>query len=38
VILVVTLITVLIVAIAVRTIVALSRGQFFPARQPDQPP
>jgi tellurite resistance protein len=35
---VVTLITVLIVAIAVRSIVALGRGQFFPARQPDQLP
>jgi tellurite resistance protein len=34
---VVTLITVLIVAIATRTIVALARRQFFPARQPRQP-
>ncbi|HUC23871.1 MAG TPA: hypothetical protein VMA73_14275 [Streptosporangiaceae bacterium] len=36
VIVVVTLITVLIVAIALRTIVALGRGQFFPARQSGQ--
>lgn len=35
---VVTMITVLILAIAVRSIVALGRGQFFPARQPAQPP
>jgi len=34
---VVTLITVLIVAIATRTIVALARGQPFPARQPRRP-
>jgi tellurite resistance protein len=37
VIVVVTLITLFIVAIAVRTVVALGRGQFFPARQPTQP-
>jgi tellurite resistance protein len=37
VIVVVTLITVLIVAIAARTIVALARGQFLPAQQPRQP-
>lgn len=34
---VVTLITLFIAAIAVRTLMALSRGQFFPARRPPQP-